>query len=283
MLYVDLLIPKLNTEPRKASSAWIALDPCACFYIDSIKRLKDVRRCIIQCKRTKKAKRMKLANIPFRVQYSDYREYAEEYWGFKRKEGTDAYGFYTNPNTEFDWFQIGGRWPDRFLVKADCRDVFSGDLSFFLRDKPAEAAPDGYCWVTGARKKDIAWDLMKELFIQRERETFLSCEKWYQSGKLPSDRHDLSITEKGITSWGKLIYDKGQTLEEHLCSKALSEEYRYPLTTYAVLDDGVWNDLYEMKCVSEDNGKGNNQLWHQVVEKYIASLPEEAMLVCSTI
>ena len=38
-------------------------------------------------KRTKKAKRMKLANIPFRVQYSDYREYAEEYWGFKRKEG----------------------------------------------------------------------------------------------------------------------------------------------------------------------------------------------------
>lgn len=230
-------------------------------------------------KRTKKAKRMKLANIPFRVQYSDYREYAEEYWGFKRKEGADAYGFYTNPNTEFDWFQIGGRWPDRFLVKADCRDVFSGDLSFFLRDEPAEAAPDGYCWVTGARKKDIAWDLMKELFIQRERETFLSCEKWYQSGKLPSDRHDLSITEKGITSWGKLIYDKGQTLEEHLRSKALSEEYRYPLTTYAVLDDGVWNDLYEMKCVSEDNGNGNNQLWHQVVEKYIASLPEEAMLV----
>ena len=120
---------------------------------------------------------------------------------------------------------------------------------------------------------------MKELFIQRERETFLSCEKWYQSGKLPSDRHDLSITEKGITSWGKLIYDKGQTLEEHLRCKALSEEYRYPLTTYAVLDNGVWNDLYEMKCVSEDNGNGNNQLWHQVVEKYIASLPEEAMLV----
>ena len=51
------------------------------------------------------------------------------------------------------------------------------------------------------------------------------------------------------------------------------------MTTYAVLDDGVWNDLYEMKCVSEDNGNGNNQLWHQVVEKYIASLPEEAMLV----
>ena len=48
---------------------------------------------------------------------------------------------------------------------------------------------------------------------------------------------------------------------------------------HAVLDDGVWNDLYEMKCISEDNGNENNQLWHQVVEKYIASLPEEAMLV----
>ena len=203
-------------------------------------------------KRTKKTKRMKLAKIPFRVQYSDYREYAEEYWGFVRKEGADAYGFYTNPNAEFDWFQIGGRWPDRFLVKADCRDVFSGDLSFFLRDEPAEAAPDGYCWVTGARKKDIAWNVMKELFIQKEREIYLSCEKWYQSGKLPTDRYDLSITDKGITSWGTLIYDKDQTLEEHLRRNALSEEYRYPLNTYAVLDDDGWIDLYEMKCGCED-------------------------------
>lgn len=230
-------------------------------------------------KRTKKAKQMKMAYIPFRVQYSNYREYAEEYCCFVRKEGADAYGFYTNPNAEFDWFQIGGRWPDRFLVKADCRDVYSGDLNFFLSDEPAEAAPDGYCWVTGARKKDIAWNVMKELFIQKEREIYLSCEKWYQSGKLPTDRYDLSITDKGITSWGTLIYDKDQTLEEHLRRNALSEEYRYPLNTYAVLDDDGWIDLYEMKCGCEDKENENNQLWHLTVEKYIASLPEDAMLV----
>ena len=230
-------------------------------------------------KRTKKAKQMKMAYIPFRVQYSNYREYAEEYCCFVRKEGADAYGFYTNPNAEFDWFQIGGRWPDRFLVKADCRDVYSGDLNFSLSDEPAEAAPDGYCWVTGARKKDIAWNVMKELFIQKEREIYLSCEKWYQSGKLPTDRYDLSITDKGITSWGTLIYDKDQTLEGHLRRNALSEEYRYPLNTYAVLDDDGWIDLYEMKCGCEDKENENNQLWHLTVEKYIASLPEDAMLV----
>lgn len=230
-------------------------------------------------KRTRKAKRMRAENIPFRKQYSDYREYAEKYCCFVKEDGSDAYGFYINSNAEFDWFQIGGRWPNRFLVKADCRDVFSGDLSYFLKNEPAEAAPDGYCWVTGARKRDIAWDVMKELFIQREHETFLKCEKWYQSGELPADRHDLSITEKGITSCGTLIYNKGQSLEDHLRCKALSEEYQYPLCTYAVLRDDRWTDLYEMECGSEDNRNENNQTWDQVVEKYIASLPEDAMLI----
>ena len=105
------------------------------------------------------------------------REYAEKHGNYEKGDGTDAYGYYLNPNAEWDWFQIGGRWPNRFLVKSNCCTVFSGELSFFLKGEPDVEAPDGYCWVTGARKKDIAWDVMKALFIQREREIYLQCEK----------------------------------------------------------------------------------------------------------
>lgn len=230
-------------------------------------------------KRTKKAKRMRTATIPFRKRYADYKEYAEEHSCFVKKDDTDAYGYYINPNAEFDWFQIGGRWPNRFLVKSDCCDVYSGELSFFLKDERADAAPDGYCWVTGARKKDIAWDVMKELFIQQERETFLKCENCYKAGKLPECCYDLTITERGITSWGKLIYDKDQSFEEHLQRQALSEEYQYPFSTYAVLTDDGWNNQREVECADEEKNGEDKRQWDQVVEKYIASLPEDAVLV----
>ena len=124
-------------------------------------------------KRTKKAKQMKMAYIPFRVQYSNYREYAEEYCCFVRKEGADAYGFYTNPNAEFDWFQIGGRWPERFLVKEGCQTAIYGNASYLLKDSPGSSAPEGYCWVAGAMKKDIAWDA-NITFTEQAFEEYLS-------------------------------------------------------------------------------------------------------------
>ena len=230
-------------------------------------------------KRTKRAKQMKVMKIPFRKQYSDYKEYAEKYGNYEKGDGTDAYGYYLNPNAEWDWFQIGGRWPNRFLVKSNCCTVFSGELSFFLKNEPDAEAPDGYCWVTGARKKDIAWDVMKALFIQREREIYLQCEKWYREGTLPNGSRGLFITDKGVESWGSLLYAKDETLEECLRRKGLSEEYQYPLGTYALLSDDGWTDRYKMGCEGENMNSENERQWDQAVQRYIASLPDDAMLV----
>ena len=230
-------------------------------------------------KRTKRAKQMKVMKIPFRKQYSDYKEYAEKHGNYEKGDGTDAYGYYLNPNAEWDWFQIGGRWPNRFLVKSNCCTVFSGELSFFLKNEPDVEAPDGYCWVTGARKKDIAWDVMKALFIQREREIYLQCEKWYREGTLPNGSRGLFITDKGVESWGSLLYAKDETLEECLRRKGLSEEYQYPLGTYALLSDDGWTDRYKMGCEGENMNSENERQWDQAVQRYIASLPDDAMLV----
>lgn len=201
------------------------------------------------------------------------------YYSIIQGDGTDAYGYYLNPNAEWDWFQIGGRWPNRFLVKTNCCTVFSGELSFFLKNEPDVEAPDGYCWVTGARKKDIAWDVMKALFIQREREIYLQCEKWYREGTLPNGGRGLFITDKGVESWGSLLYAKGETLEECLRRKGLSEEYQYPLGTYALLSDDGWTDRYKMGCEGENMNSENERQWDQAVQRYIASLPDDAMLV----
>ena len=161
-------------------------------------------------KRTKKTRRMKTKYIPFKKMYRSLSAFAEEYYGLVRGEEPNSYGFYRNPDTKWDWFQIGGRWPDRFLVKKDCPVVHTGEVSLLMQDYQSREAPEGYCWVAGARKKDIAWDVRREQRARAETEYFHKLESWYQNDQIPDDRRwFLSITDEGIRSWNALAYAKG--------------------------------------------------------------------------
>lgn len=47
-------------------------------------------------------------DIPVSELYS-FDEYATEE-GYEKDDETGEYGYYTNPNSEWDWYQVGGRW-----------------------------------------------------------------------------------------------------------------------------------------------------------------------------
>ena len=231
-------------------------------------------------KRTKKAKRMKTKYIPFKKMYRSLSTFAEEYCGLVRGEEPDSYGFYRNPDTRWDWFQIGGRWPDRFLVKADCPVVHTGEVSLLMQDYQGREAPEGYCWVAGARKKDIAWDVMREQRARAETEYFHKLESWYQNGQIPDDRRwFLSITDEGIRSWNALAYAKGETLEEHLHREGLSQSYCYPISTFACMGDEGWLESGEMGWFGISDNNKDDLSWNQMVEQFVAALPEDTMLL----
>lgn len=112
-------------------------------------------------KRTKKAKKMRaLPEYPVKKLYPTLEQYAEEHCGCTFDRQYNAYGYYCNPNAFWDWYSVGGRWPFQFLVR-DTAEYILGERSYGDEDTTCEA-PEGYIWVCGARKKDIAWDLMKE-------------------------------------------------------------------------------------------------------------------------
>lgn len=72
-------------------------------------------------KQTKKSKRyLALPNYPFRKLFPTVAAFMTECWGCVAGEEDGHYGYYFNPNGQWDWWQIGGRWPFRFLVKNDC-------------------------------------------------------------------------------------------------------------------------------------------------------------------
>lgn len=54
------------------------------------------------------------------LEYKTFEEYAEKYHGYKKDED-GRYGYITNPNAKWDWWQIGGRWQDKLLHKDGTR------------------------------------------------------------------------------------------------------------------------------------------------------------------
>lgn len=82
-----------------------------------------------QPRRTKRAKRMQMyQNYPFQKLYRDFRQFAEE-WAFADwHEEQQAYGYYSNPDAQWDWYSIGGRWPCQLLVQDSCTEYVPSEF-----------------------------------------------------------------------------------------------------------------------------------------------------------
>ena len=82
-------------------------------------------------RRTKQSRKIQyLPNYPRQKVYKTFEKYAEDYRGYEYNEEEKGYGFNCNPNAMWDWYQIGGRWPVTFLVKADCTEYSFGERSW---------------------------------------------------------------------------------------------------------------------------------------------------------
>lgn len=229
-------------------------------------------------KQTKKAKKyMPLPNYPFQKFYATFDEFMVNHWGCERQEGTDRYGYYFNPNGEWDWWQIGGRWPFRFLVKNDCDSAVTGEPSYLFKEKPQRDAPDGYRWVAGARKCDIAWDVMRKMIRDECTKQFLQYEEWFNAGQVPTEHAGrITLAKDGIASWGDYLYRKGETLEHRIHSLGLSDQHPYPIGTFAYVDADGWND---QGWGTSDSNEDEVQAWYKAVADFIEKQPDDALLV----
>lgn len=231
-------------------------------------------------KRTKKAKQIcVLPNYPYKKLYPSYELFMEEHCGYTFDEQENAYGYYYNPNAKWDWYQIGGRWPRRFLVKNDCALAVNGENSLLFKEAPSRNGPDGYKWVAGARKCDIAWDIMKKAFCEPAVQKYRIYKEWFGAGAVPEKHRDHRITAEGITCWGDLVYHKDETLDDYLQREGLSEEFKYPFSTFAYVSEAGWEGSGDMGWFGMSYNDKDPLAWNCMVEKFIADLPDNAFLV----
>lgn len=227
-------------------------------------------------KRTKKAKRMiALPNYPRRKLYKSFEEYAEERCGFSFDEKHQGYGYYYNPNAIWDWYSIGGRWPEMFLVKDSCLEYSIGETSWCNSGEKAEA-PEGYLWVCAARKKDIAWEEMRNWRNQKAKERFYKLERMFLAGKTDSD-FDGEIVPDGVMHWGRYVYRKGSALEEYLEEYGIPNSWKYPIGSHDIVDAGQWLSI-EDSVLDPESGNYVPVDWRSCIDGHIDEMDEDAVL-----
>lgn len=217
-----------------------------------------------QDKRTKKAKKMKvLQDVPRSKIYETFQDYTEDQ-GYNFDETHQAYGYYCNPYVMWDWYEIGGRWPRMFLVRKNCKEYSVGEGTLYDTDL---SAPEGYMWAAVARKKDIAWDVMRKWETQQSIHYFYRLEKMFQAGKLEPETFGV-LTEDGIVGYKEYLYRKDETLNEFLGRVGIPPEWKYPFTVHDIVDEDNW----------DASGDYQSAEWHIRLDQYLDKLDDDTVL-----
>ncbi len=228
-------------------------------------------------KRTKKAKKMTvIPNYPYKKLYKTFERFAEEEQCMDYNKEFGGYGYLYNPNAFWDWYQIGGRWPNLFLVKETCEECSEGEYSWTCQDSEF-AAPQGYKWVCAARKKDIDWQAMQDWKIKTESEKYELCKQIFKTGEKPQDFFG-SICDDGILGFNSYLYIKDESLDEYLSRRGFFSKYHYPNLAFAFLDHDGYHSQDECNTNVHTCGEEKAE-WHKIFDNYIQSIPEDTVIV----
>lgn len=227
-------------------------------------------------KRTKSAKKMKvLLSYPYAKAYKSLAEYVEGCSGCVEENG--QYGLYFNPNARHDGYSFGDHWTELFLVRDDCAEYSEGHYICWPVPPKCEA-PEGYMWVCAARKKDIAWDKMRECIQIEKAEQFNSLKRMYECGKL-DDNFVAEIVEDGIVRFGDRLYFKDESFDDFLHRSLYSPTHRYPFYVHSIVDEEQWLDPEDCIKEPESDEYREHMQWHARLEEYIDALSDDTVLI----
>lgn len=194
-------------------------------------------------RRSRQAKRMKaLPDYPLKGLFPSLEAFAEEYYGCQHLKGQGKFGYYYNPNAFWDWYSIGGRWPDLFLVKESCTECFAG-WSPQEQEGGRTPAPEGYKWVCAARKKDIEW--------------------------------------QAIGGWRLMeaaLYQNGDSQGSCPARRSFPEGRRYPVSFYGYMDDAACRTEGAFLSDTQGDRTAAKERWQDAVQNYIGSLSDDDVL-----
>jgi uncharacterized protein YdcH (DUF465 family) len=194
-----------------------------------------------------------------------YEEYID---GYETDDDGNVLSTY-NPKSKWDWYTIGGRWPNMLAIELGKEGIGSSRATLssfdFIEGKIPKRETDKYEGVNGARFKDIDFQLSKYFKYD------------FESKKDVINRYNTDEELK------KYIDEKYSSIDEYI--KEIEEGNNS--LTYAMLIDGEWIEpgkmgwwamsdetdetraLYEQKIADYFESKKDSDDWLVIVDCHI--------------
>ena len=225
---------------------------------------------------TEESKALELVtDYPVKSWYPSFEAYCNEHRGFV-KVSDGRWGYTCNHNAKWDWWQIGGRFPNRFLVPEglqDCIPSAKGD------DGESAIPPEGYQYADAARKKDICWDVMRKIAVDTVEKRYQKCVRAFEAKDLTDFGPLCSILDEGISAWGEMLYLKGETLDEYKVRKGATDLDRYMCHTYAFVDrNGDWAGSGDMGWFGISSNDKDERVWNDEIQKLMNEAKDDDFL-----
>ena len=192
----------------------------------------------------------KLRNPKHINYYKDAQEYANQNLCFEKDLGWGYWINHQSKGYKWDWYRIGGRWSDFFILKQGAEGLVGSPPLCTESPTDLRAADQ-------ARKCDIDWEAMQERGRREaEKKWELAMQKAYPYRE----------------QWGYGLYptDTKQSFT--------AREGRLAGTTFAVLMDGNWVERVEGGWTPEGPSEKSMSEWHQKFMSLLEKIPNDAVL-----
>ena len=189
--------------------------------------------------------------------FANAQEWMNNWYGDMPYEKGKGWGYWRNPNAQWDWYQIGGRWAGYWRLKEG-RKGEKGEPSLMLPEEEQIKIASEPLTADIALKRDIDFEGMILENKANAEKTWAKYKRMLKSGK---DFHPYF--QFGI--------EEGDTRKKYI-------ERRASIATFAVLKDGKWYERGKMGwwgCVSDEK---EDTVWINEFRKLLTDLPEDTPL-----
>lgn len=198
--------------------------------------------------------------IPVNQVYKTIDSYARKYHGYKKRGG--RYGYMSNDNAKWDWYQLGGRWTGFFKLKPGVRGEV-GSPGLMTSSAKVGTADQ-------ALKKDIDFDAMYAEKLENAINLYDKFEKLYKEN--PEEAAKKSYWDFGVeNASGNRETFIPETREMFLNRHA-------SISTFAIVKDGKWYEKGEMGWWGISSNEKESKEWNQEFKKLLDEIPEDTML-----
>lgn len=172
----------------------------------------------------------------YKIETDTYSEYD--------KDGNELSRY--NPNSKWDWYQIGGRWNNLLLVKDDVNIKEIGGPSFFNLNSEKEKI-ENYRYTNICKIKDLQLEKMTEGNFEKEKRFW----ELIIEGQEPQNEE-----EKELVEWN--LYNP-KYYKERYSSKEEYAKWQSMFSTFAMVDENGWHEKGEMGWFACDNSTGDSE------------------------